>query len=142
VEAVAAELDPDASVEVVETDEALTATLTGGDPSLFIGKQGSTIDAVQHLAARATFRGASERKAVVVDAGGYRARREAALIRTADRAVADALAYERPIELEPMGAAERRVVHTYLKDRTDVQTHSEGEEPERRLVVTPVSRGG
>jgi len=138
VEGVAAQLDPDAAVEVVETDDALTATVSGGDPSLLIGKHGSTIDAVQHLASRAAFLGAADRKAVVVDAAGYRARREAALIRTADRAVAEALSSERPVELEAMGAAERRIVHTYLKDNSEVETHSEGDEPGRRLVVTPV----
>jgi spoIIIJ-associated protein len=140
VQAVVAELDPEATVEVTETEETLTATVVGGEPSLLIGRHGVTIDAIQHIAARAAFRGAGERKAVVVDAAGYRARREATLIRAADRAVADALSFERPIELDPMSAPERRIVHTYLKDRTDVQTHSEGEEPERRLVVTPVGR--
>ena len=60
------------------------------------------------------------------------------LRRSADRAVVEALDFGRPVELEPMNAAERRIVHTYLRDRTDVQTHSEGDEPDRRLVVTPV----
>ena len=79
---------------------------------------------------------------VVLDAAGYRERREAALQRAADRAVSDALDFGRPVELEPMSAAERRIVHTYLRDRTEVQTHSEGDEPDRRLVVTPVRSGG
>jgi spoIIIJ-associated protein len=51
--------------------------------------------------------------------------------------VADALRYDRPVELEPMRALERKVVHTYLAERTDIETHSEGDEPDRRLVVTP-----
>jgi spoIIIJ-associated protein len=75
---------------------------------------------------------------VTVDAAGYRERRAEALHRAADRAVADALRYDRPVELEPMRALERKVVHTYLAERTDVETHSEGDEPDRRLVVTPV----
>ena len=78
---------------------------------------------------------------MVVDAAGYRERREAALRRAADLAVADALEYGRAVELEPMGAFERRTVHMYLRERTEVETHSEGDEPDRRLVVTPV-RGG
>ncbi len=137
VEAVARELDPAPAVEVVETEEAITATVAGEDPSLLIGKRGATIDALQHLAARAAYRGAPG-KTVVVDAAGYRARRGAALIRIADRAVADALSSERPVALEPMTAAERRVVHNYLEDHLEVRTHSEGDEPERRLVVTPL----
>ena len=54
----------------------------------------------------------------------------------ADRAAAEALSYGRPVELEPMRAAERKIVHLYLQGRTDVETHSEGDEPDRRLVVT------
>ena len=127
-----------ASVEVDETDEEIRATVNGEDLGLLIGKHGATIDALQHLAARIGFHGREDRKSVVVDAAGYRERREGALRRAADQAVSDAIAYGRPVELEPMSSPERRIVHTYLRDRTDVQTHSEGDEPERRLVVTPV----
>jgi spoIIIJ-associated protein len=97
---------------------------------------------LQHIVARAAFRDAEERKRVVVDAAGYRDRRRAALRRAADRAVDDALSFGRAVELEPMSSFERRIVHQHLKDRTDVETHSEGVEPERRLVVTPVRSGG
>jgi spoIIIJ-associated protein len=131
-------LDLRASVDVEEDDEEIRATVNGDDLGLMIGKHGTTIDALQHLAGRIGFRGRADRKAVVVDAAGYRERREGVLRRTADRAVSEALDFGRAVELEPMSAAERRVVHTYLRDRTDVQTHSEGDEPERRLVVTPV----
>ena len=127
-----------ASVEVEETDEEIRVTVNGEDLGLLIGKHGSTIDALQHLAARIAFHGREDRKNVVVDAAGYRERREGALQRAADQAVSDALAYGRSVELEPMSSSERRIVHTYLRDRTDVQTHSEGDEPDRRLVVTPV----
>ncbi len=127
-----------ASVDIEETDEEIRATVNGDDLGLLIGKHGATIDAVQHLAFRAASRGQAERKQVVVDAANYRERREAALHRMADRAVADALSFGRPVELEPMRPAERKIVHLYLRERTDVETHSEGDEPERRLVVTPV----
>jgi spoIIIJ-associated protein len=130
-----------ASVDIEETDEEIRATVNGEDLGLLIGKHGSTIDALQHIAARAAYRGVGDRKNVVIDAAGYRERREAALHRAADRAVEDALAFGRAVELEPMGPFERRTVHMYLRDRTDVQTHSEGDEPERRLVVTPVRAG-
>jgi spoIIIJ-associated protein len=132
-----------ASVDVVETEEEIAATVNGEDLGLLIGKHGSTIDALQHLAARIAFRGDAHRKTVTIDAAGYRERREAALQRAANQAVEDALSYGRPVELEPMSAAERRIVHTYLRDRSEVATHSEGDEPDRRLVVSPVrgSRG-
>ncbi len=74
---------------------------------------------------------------MTVDAAGYRDRRETALHRMADRAAAEALRYDRPVELEPMRPAERKIVHMYLHERTDVETHSEGDEPDRRLVVSP-----
>ncbi|MDP8943927.1 MAG: KH domain-containing protein, partial [Actinomycetota bacterium] len=130
----------DARVEVEEDEEEIRAVVEGDDLGLVIGKHGMTIDALQHVAARAAFRNVEAPKRVVVDAAGYRERREAALHRVADRAVEDALAFGRPVELEPMNAAERRIVHTYLRDRGDVQTHSEGDEPDRRLVVTPVRK--
>jgi spoIIIJ-associated protein len=132
-------MDLDAEVELEETDEEIRVAVKGDEVGLLIGKHGTTIDALQHLAIRVAYlHHDGDRKAVVVDAAGYRARREAALKRAADQAVAEALRNQRAVELEPMGAYERRTVHTYLRDRTDVQTHSEGDEPERRLVVTPV----
>jgi spoIIIJ-associated protein len=127
-----------ATVDIDERGEEIRATVNGDDLGLLIGKHGSTIDAVQHLAFRAAFRGREHRKQVTIDAAGYRDRREAALHRMADRAAAEALRYERAVELEPMRAPERKIVHTYLSERGDVETHSEGDEPERRLVVSPV----
>jgi spoIIIJ-associated protein len=127
-----------ATVDIHEDAEEIRATINGDDLGLLIGKHGATIDAVQHLAFRAAFRGLRERKQVTVDAAGYRDRREAALRRMADRAAAEALRYDRAVELEPMRAAERKVVHLYLRERTNVETHSEGDEPDRRLVVTPL----
>ena len=126
------------SVDIDETEEEIRATVNGEDLGLLIGKHGATIDALQHLAFRAAFRGHEDRKQVVIDAAGYRERRESALHRMADRASAEALRYDRPVELEPMRAPERKIVHLYLRDRTDIETHSEGDEPDRRLVLTPV----
>jgi spoIIIJ-associated protein len=126
-----------ATVDIEETEEEIRATVNGDELGLLIGKHGSTIDAVQHLVFRAAFRGHETRKQVTVDAAGYRDRREAALHRMADRAAAEALRYERAVELEPMRAPERKIVHTYLSERTDVETHSEGDEPDRRLVISP-----
>jgi len=129
-----------ATVDVQQTADEIRATVNGEDLGLLIGKHGSTIDALQHLGMRAALRGGAERKQVVVDAAGYRERREAVLQRAADRAVSDAISFGRSVELEPMRALERKVVHMYLRDRTDVETHSEGDEPDRRLVVSPARR--
>ena len=129
-----------ATVDVDETDEEIRATVNGDDLGLLIGKHGATIDALQHLAFRAAFRGSEAAQAGDVDAAGYRERREAALHRMADRAAAEAIRFDRPVELEPMRATERKIVHTYLSERGDVETHSEGDEPDRRLVVSPSAR--
>jgi spoIIIJ-associated protein len=129
-----------ATVDIDEGADEIRATVNGDDLGLLIGKHGATIDAIQHIAFRAAFRGEEVCKQVVVDAAGYRERREGALHRMADRAAAEALQYGRPVELEPMRATERKIVHTYLSERSDVETHSEGDEPDRRLVVSPVER--
>jgi spoIIIJ-associated protein len=130
-----------ASVDVEETADEVRANISGPDLGLLIGKHGQTIDSLQFLCGQAAFRGAADRKRVVIDAGGYRERREGMLQRQADRAVADALRYGRAVELDSMGAAERKVVHMYLQERPDVETHSEGDEPFRRIVITPMRAG-
>jgi spoIIIJ-associated protein len=127
-----------ASVDIEESEDELRATVSGPELALLIGKHGQTIDSLQFVCSQAAFRGYEERKRVVVDAGGYRERREGMLQRQADQAVSDALRYGRAVELDSMGAAERKVVHVYLKDRSDVDTHSEGDEPFRRIVITPI----
>ena len=133
----------EASVEVEENEEEIRATVDGPDDlGRLIGRHGAMIDALQHLAWRAAFHDRDERKSVVVDAAGYRKRREEALQRQADRAASEAIRYGRPVELEPMSASERKIVHNYLADRHDVETHSEGDEPERRLVVSPLRGAG
>ena len=132
-------LDLEGTVDIEENADEIRATVNGPELGLLIGRHGSTIDALQDVASRAAYAQVQgDRKRVVVDAAGYRAKREATLRRQADRAVADALDFGRAVELEPMSPHERKVVHTYLAERADVETHSEGDEPERRLVVTPV----
>ena len=126
------------SVEVHEVDEWLKATVHGQDLGLLIGRHGETIDALQHLAFRIAYRDTEPRKRVAVDASGYRERRAAVLQRQADRAVAEATRSGRPVALEAMPAAERRLVHEYLRDQSEIETYSEGQEPQRRLVVAPV----
>ncbi|MGA7703373.1 MAG: R3H domain-containing nucleic acid-binding protein [Solirubrobacteraceae bacterium] len=127
----------DAEVQVEQVDGILTGSVDGDDLGLFIGRRGQTIDAVQHLAQRIVFRGGSPEARVVVDADGYRGRRAEALCLLAADAAEDALRSGEAVELEPMPASERRIVHEYLRERGGVRTHSEGDEPERYLVVEP-----
>jgi spoIIIJ-associated protein len=128
----------DVEIEIEESEGILKGCLRGEDVGLFIGRRGQTIDAVQHLAQRIVFHDGPSDTRVIVDADGYRERRAEALRDDADAAADEVLRTDRPVELDPMPASERRVVHEHLRDRGDVQTHSEGEEPERRLVVSPL----
>ena len=132
-------LDLDAEVQVEDDGETLTGRLDGEDLGLFIGRHGSTIEAVQHLAQRVAGGDGPARRRVVVDAAGYRERRAQVLERQADEAADRAIRSGRPVALDEMTSSERRVVHEYLRDRGDVETHSEGDEPHRHLVVSPAS---
>jgi spoIIIJ-associated protein len=129
-------------VDVSVDGSAITGTVHGTDLGLFIGRHGQTIDAVQHLVYRMAQQEdvLDEDDRIVVDAEGYRARRAAALGRQAEEAAERALRSGREVALDAMTASERKLVHELLRDRGDVETHSEGEEPERRLIVAPLER--
>jgi spoIIIJ-associated protein len=133
------ELDLDGEVQINEDEEEILAVVDGDDDfGLLIGRHGQTIDALQLLCYQAAFRGIPERKRVIVDAAGYRERRREALEGRADRAAQEALSSTRPVELDAMSAPERRVVHERLKERPEVETYSEGTEPNRCVVVAPL----
>ncbi len=138
LERVAEEVGIEAEVRVHEDASAITGEYLGEDLGPLIGHHGQTIDAIQHLAYRIAFKGSSDRKRLVVDAAGYRERRATALRATADQAAETAIHDRRPVTLEAMSALERKVVHEHLKERHDVETYSEGEEPSRHLVVAPL----
>ena len=138
LERLVSEIGVDATVEVDEDADGLTGRVVGDDLGLVIGHHGQTIDAIQHLAYRIAYKGASSRSRVVVDAGGYREYRATALRASADQAAEAAVRDRRPVALESMSALERKVVHEHLKTRHDVETYSEGQEPARHLVVAPL----
>jgi spoIIIJ-associated protein len=139
VEGVLDELELEGNVEVREDDDMIEAVVDGDDDyGLLIGKRGQTIDALQLLCHQAAFRGLRERKRVVLDAAGYRDRRREVLTARADRAAEQALKGGRSVEMDPMSAQERRVVHEHLRDRSGIETYSEGDEPRRCVVVAPL----
>ena len=139
VEGVLDELGLDGEVAIEEEDDRIAVNVEGEDDyGLLIGKRGQTIDALQLLCYQAAFRGLRERKRVVVDAAGYRERRRETLESRADRAAERALSANHVVEMDPMSAQERRVVHERLKERAGVETYSEGDEPRRCVVVAPL----
>ncbi|HWW91142.1 MAG TPA: R3H domain-containing nucleic acid-binding protein [Solirubrobacteraceae bacterium] len=129
----------DVEIEVQEEEGVLNGRLTGEDLGLFIGRHGQTIEAVQHLAQRIVFPDGPSPVRVMIDANGYRERRAASLRVDADEAADEAVRLGEPVELDPLPPLERRMVHEYLRDRGDVETHSEGNEPERFLVISPAN---
>ncbi|HEY4451871.1 MAG TPA: R3H domain-containing nucleic acid-binding protein [Solirubrobacteraceae bacterium] len=137
LEEIVEDLGLDAEIAVAEADGVLTGTVDGDDVGLFIGRRGQTIDAVQHLAQRIVFPEGPSSVRVVIDANGYRERRAETLRADADDAADDAVSSGDPVELDPLPPFERRIVHEHLRERGDVETHSEGNEPERYLVITP-----
>jgi spoIIIJ-associated protein len=138
VEEVVDALDLEAEVEVSTEGGEINVHVDGEDLGAFIGRHGSTIDAVQHLAYKVAGSGDAAGPRVNVDAAGYRERRRAILQRQADEAAERAERTSRPVALDAMSAIERKVVHEYLKDRGGVETWSEGTEPDRHLVVSPL----
>lgn len=139
VEGVLDELDLEGEVEVREDEDRIDVVVEGDDDyGLLIGKRGQTIDALQLLCHQAAFRGMRERKRVILDAAGYRERRREVLTVRADRAAEQALSGSRSVEMDPMSAQERRIVHEHLRDRAGVETFSEGDEPHRCVVVAPL----
>jgi spoIIIJ-associated protein len=136
VDRIAGAIGADVSATVAEREGTVTVTCSGRDLGLFIGKHGQTIDAIQYLA-NAVARAAGEEHEVVVDAAGYRARRAAALEAVAQRSARRAAATGRRVDLDPMTAVERKVIHEALKDDPEVETESEGSEPNRYVVVLP-----
>ena len=138
LERIVREIGIHARLTIEEDDESVTAAFSGRDLGLLIGKHGQTIDAIQYLANAIVYRGQmGERKAIVVDAAGYRERRKASLDALAVRSADRALSGGEPVELEPMTAVERKVVHVRLKDYPGVVTESEGTEPNRYVVIKP-----
>jgi spoIIIJ-associated protein len=131
-------LGVDGHVAVVEDDATITVTCSGDDVALLIGRHGQTIDAVQYLLNAISHRAHGDgRKEVVVDAAGYRERRRATLESLAERTAEEVRASGSRVELEPMTAVERKVVHLKLKELGGVATASEGTEPNRYVVVIP-----
>jgi spoIIIJ-associated protein len=126
----------DAEVSVNETPVAIRANVAGDDLGLLIGRHGATIDALQSIASIVVNADREERRQIIVDAEGYRARREAALTALADRTAQKVVRDGASITLQPMSATERKIIHLHLKD-SRVETASEGNEPYRAVVISP-----
>jgi spoIIIJ-associated protein len=131
-------MDLDGAVQSHRTRDGAGVEVTGPDLALLIGRRGLTLAAVQELTWAAVQRALGRRTFVQVDIEGYQARRRASLERGARDAASRVRKSGRPVTLEPMPARERRIVHEALKAVSGIETGSEGEEPDRRVVIRPV----
>lgn len=128
-------MDVKVSVEVNEDDEYIFVDVRGDEASKLIGRHGQTLDALQYLVNVASAKGRDGKARVVVDVEGYRRRREDTLRRLASRLADRVRRTGESITLEPMSPHERRVIHLALQNHSFVATHSEGEEPYRKVII-------
>lgn len=128
----------DATVDAYDAGDVIAVDVATKETGLFIGQKGETIDAIQYLLNVAVYKNRPFAKRIVVDSEGYRQRRIEAIQGMAHRTARRALREKRPLSLPPMPAAERRVVHLFLKENPKVTTSSEGKEEARRVVVSPI----
>jgi len=127
-----------ASIDVEIGEEQVDVMVTGSDLGLLVGPRGSTLDALQELTRTVVQRRGEEHGTrIIVDVGGFRARRVAALEAFSRRVVEEVLSTGTPEALEPMSAADRKIVHDVVNGFDGVETSSEGSEPRRYVVVRP-----
>lgn len=130
-------MDVQVSVHVLTDDEGnIRVNMQGDTLGILIGRRGETLDALQYLTGLHLNRGKEQYIRVTLDSEGYRAKREDALVRLATRMANRAQRTGRKVSLEPMNPYERRILHSALQNHEGISTHSEGEEPNRHLVIT------
>ena len=124
------------AIRVTEEADHLSVAMMGDTLGILIGRRGDTLDALQYLVSLQVNKNREGYMRVSLDTENYRAKREEALTRLAQRMAARARKTGRRVTLEPMNPYERRVLHSALQNNPYVTTHSEGEEPYRRVVIT------
>ncbi len=123
-------------IYVAEGEGGMSISMIGDTLGILIGRRGDTLDALQYLTSLEVNKDRDDYLRVSLDTEHYRAKREESLTRLAERMAARAVKTGRKVVLEPMNPYERRVLHSTLQNHPYVQTHSEGDEPNRRVVIT------
>ena len=127
----------DVSFETEQEEETLKINMVGENQGILIGHRGETLDALQYLCSLRVNKDRDEYIRVTLDTENYRAKREQTLINLANRMAQKAVRSGRRMAMEPMNPYERRIMHSALQGNEQVTTHSEGEEPNRRVVIVP-----
>ncbi len=125
-----------ADISVEEGQELINVNITGEDIGILIGRRGETLDAIQYLTSLAVNRKNPAFKRVCVDVENYRDKREDSLRKVANKIAGRVIKTRKSFKLEPMNPFERRIIHSELQKNKKVETHSVGEEPNRRVVIT------
>jgi spoIIIJ-associated protein len=127
----------DVTFDIEETEDTIKFNFQGKNVGILIGKRGETLDALQYLVnvVASKYKGYERYRRIVLDAGNYRKRREETLTRLAKKLAKKVMETKESIELEPMSPNERRIIHLALQDHPYVETYSEGEEPNRRVII-------
>ncbi|MHB0884786.1 MAG: RNA-binding cell elongation regulator Jag/EloR [Bacillota bacterium] len=130
-------MDLEVEISVEDREGATAFNLEGPDLGILIGRRGQTVDALQYLVNLAANRtGDAEKVRFIIDVEGYRRRREETLRSLAERLADRVQRSGRSVVLEPMSAQERRIIHLALQQNSSVETQSEGEEPQRHVVIS------
>ena len=127
----------EATVELEDTEDSINVDVSGDDLGMLIGRHGHTLDAFQYLVNIMVNKDKLERKRVIVDIEGYRKQKTIEIKAMAERIVGKVLVGQDSITLRPMNAYERKLVHTVVSEYSDVSSISTGEDPERKVVISP-----
>jgi len=133
-----AAMNMEVNVAVETVDNEMNIELSGDDMGVLIGKRGQTLDSLQYLTSIVVNKGQKEYIRVKVDTENYRSRRKETLENLAKNLAYKAKRTKNPVSLEPMNPYERRIIHSALQNDKYVSTHSEGEDPYRKVIITPV----
>jgi spoIIIJ-associated protein len=125
------------NIHTREKEQELCLDLEGKDLGILIGRRGETLDALQYLVNLSVNKSRDQKKKIIIDIEGYRNRREETLQKLALKLADKAQQRGRNVVLEPMNSQERRIIHTALQGREDIYTFSEGEEPYRKIIISP-----
>jgi len=141
LQSVLSNMEIESEIEIVKEDERnVIFNISGEKMGLLIGKRGQTINSLQYLTQLAANRSSRHYITVILNPENYRERRKETLIQLAGRLASKAHHMKKPVSLEPMPNYERKIIHTALSENNNIQTISEGEEPNRYVVIQPRSK--
>ena len=132
----AMKVETEVKIEMDKENNSMDIELSGPDMGILIGKRGQTLDSIQYLTSLYVNKESDAYIRVKIDTENYRERRKETLETLAKNIAYKVKRTKRPVSLEPMNPYERRIIHSALQNDKYVTTHSEGEEPFRRVVVT------